>query len=139
MPAWGWVGWNSLWSREWSRTRGGPVHVRCVKVITSLRTQHYQRHLLLLPTSVIFKEIYYCRNQIKTIPMKRGLNADFKNIKIIWGSKNFFFKNFLNIFKFNLDLEKFQNFLKIKFFDPQIIFIFLKSAFNPLFIGMLFI
>ena len=43
---------------------------------------------------VIFKEIYYCRNQMKNTPMKRGLNADFKNIKIIWGSKNFFSKIF---------------------------------------------
>ena len=43
---------------------------------------------------VIFKEFYYCRIQMKTTPMKRGLNADFKNVKIIWGSKNFFSQNF---------------------------------------------
>ena len=55
---------------------------------------HRKREKIMNEKKVIFKEFYYCRIQMKTTPMKRGLNADFKNVKIIWGSKNFFSQNF---------------------------------------------
>ena len=68
--------------------------------------------------------------------MKRGLNADFKNVKIIWGSKNFFSKIFEIFLSPTRKISK--NFEK-KILQPKDIFTFSKQAFSPLFIKMVFI
>ena len=73
---------------------------------------------------VIFKEIYYCRNQMKNTRMKRGLNADFKNIKIILGSKNFFFLIFENFLSPTWTYKNFKKISKKKIFSRKIFWLF---------------